>query len=61
MNRFRSSSRALGRSHCKHLQERREGGKVMAVLLRGEEGAQKGDPPLSSKTRIHALFIKKVG
>lgn len=26
MNRSRSSSRALGRSHCTHLRERREGG-----------------------------------
>lgn len=53
MNRSRSSSRALGRSHCKHLGERRgEAGEgqgrwgedrlshvAVAVLLRGEERA----------------------
>lgn len=53
MNRSRSSSRALGRSHCKHLGDRRgEAGEgqgrwgedrlshvAVAVLLRGEERA----------------------
>lgn len=61
MNRSRSSSRALGRSHCKHLQERREGGKgvgmtpshaaslrrVMGVYLRGEERVHSNGPPNS--------------
>ncbi len=52
MNRSRSSSRALGRSHCKHLQERREGGE--------EGGRERGMTPshVASLRRVLDVFLR---